>query len=131
MLRQREATAPDHRRRHLPLRRGRGGRANRRPVLNDGTFGWAQWIQRRALDGRILATTFDPTIDIVAIARASGCDAVRVCSPDELSPALDRAKRANADGVPFVVDVSVDQSHHHAEFDRFHGFEPAATSATV
>lgn len=100
-------------------------------VLNDGAFGWVQWIQRRALDGRVVATSFDPPIDVVAIAKASGCDAVRVGSPEELGPALERAKRANADGVPCVVDVPVDQAHHHAEFDRFHGFEPAATSATA
>jgi len=27
--------------------------------------------------------------------------------------------------------VPVDQAHHHAEFDRFHGFEPAHDSAVV
>jgi hypothetical protein len=30
-----------------------------------------------------------------------------------------------------VVEVPVDQAHHHAEFDRFHGYEPAPDSATV
>jgi hypothetical protein len=48
-----------------------------------------------------------------------------------LTPALEAAKRANADGRPFVVVVPVDQAHHHAEFDRFHGFEPAVDSATA
>lgn len=100
-------------------------------VLNDGAFGWVQWIQRRELDGRIVATTFDPAIDNVAIAKASGCEAVRVCSPAELTAALEQAKAANARGIPFLIDVPVDQSHHHAEFDRFHGYEPAASSATV
>jgi len=41
------------------------------------------------------------------------------------------ARQANADGKPFVVAVPVDQAHHHAEFDRFHGFEPAVDSATA
>jgi acetolactate synthase-1/2/3 large subunit len=99
-------------------------------VLNDGAFGWVQWIQRRDLAGRIVATDFDPAVDIVGIARASNCDAARIESPDQLIPALERAKRANADGVPFVVDVPVAQSHHHAEFDRFHGFEPDPASST-
>ncbi|GIW03708.1 MAG: hypothetical protein KatS3mg059_0328 [Thermomicrobiales bacterium] len=100
-------------------------------VLNDSALGWVQWIQRRALGGRIVATQFDPAIDIVATAKAAGCDGVRVNAPEELAPALERAKQANAAGVPFVVDVPVDQAHHHAEFDRFHGYEPAPDSATV
>ena len=100
-------------------------------VLNDGALGWVQWIQRRALGGRIVATQFEPAIDVVATAKAAGCDGVRVNAPEELAPALERAKQANAAGVPFVVDVPVDQAHHHAEFDRFHGYEPAPDSATV
>jgi len=100
-------------------------------VLNDGAFGWVQWIQKRELDGRVVATSFDPAIDNVAIAKASGCEAVRVGSAAELNAALVQAKAANARGVPFLIDVPVDQSHHHAEFDRFHGFEPDPSSATV
>ncbi len=94
-------------------------------VLNDGAFGWVQWIQKRALGDRIVATNFDPSIDIVAIARASGAEAIRVKSPQDLGSALSKAKKANANGIPFVIEVAVDQSHHHAEFDRFHGYEPA------
>jgi acetolactate synthase-1/2/3 large subunit len=100
-------------------------------VLNDGAFGWVQWIQRRALDNRIVATQFDPPVDIVGIAKASGCQGERVDAPGDLGAALERAKAANALGMPYVIDVPVDQSHHHAEFDRFHGYEPAADSATV
>jgi acetolactate synthase-1/2/3 large subunit len=100
-------------------------------VLNDGAFGWVQWIQKTELDGRVVATNFEPAIDNVAIAKASGCEAVRVCSAEELSAALERAKAANAKGIPFLIDVPVDQSHHHAEFDRFHNLEPMPTSATV
>lgn len=100
-------------------------------VLNDSSFGWVQWIQRRELDNRIVATSFDPGVDIVATAEAAGCRGARVESPDQLGPALEQAIEANGDGIPFVVEVPVDQSHHHAEFDRFHGYEPAASSATV
>ncbi len=98
-------------------------------VLNDGAFGWVQWSQKRGYDGRIVATQFDPQLDVVGVARACGCDGVRVESVEGLEAALARAKAANAAGVPFVVDVPVDQDHHHAEFDRFQGFEPAADSA--
>jgi hypothetical protein len=37
--------------------------------------------------------------------------------------ALERARQANAYGVPFVVDAPVDQNDHHAEFDAFHGLK--------
>ncbi len=100
-------------------------------VLNDGAFGWVQWIQRRALGNRIVATSFDPPIDILATALAAGCEGTRVESPADLESALRSALEANARGVPYVIDVPVDQAHHHAEFDRYHGYEPAATSATV
>lgn len=100
-------------------------------VLNDGSFGWVQWIQRRGLDGRIVATDFDPPIDILATAKAAGCEGVLVNSPEEFGPALEAAIEANERGVPFVVEVPVDQAHHHAEFDRFHDYEPAPDSATV
>ncbi len=100
-------------------------------VMNDNAFGWVQWIQRRGHDNRIVATAFEPGIDIVATAKAAGCDGIKVESPDQLGPALEAAIAANAKGIPFVVEVPVDQSHHHAEFDRFHGFEPLASSATV
>jgi hypothetical protein len=30
-----------------------------------------------------------------------------------------------------MVDVPVDQAHHHADFDRFHGYVLAPDGATV
>ncbi len=100
-------------------------------VMNDHSFGWIEWIQHRAHDSRVIASTFEPGIDIVATAKAAGCDGIRVESPEQLGPALEAAIAANAEGRPFVVEVPVDQSHHHAEFDRYHGYEPLASSATV
>ena len=99
-------------------------------VLDDSAFGWVQWIQKRT-EGPIVATQFAPGTDLVKAANAAGIEAVRVESPDGLRPALEAAKQANAEGRPFVVVAPVDQSHHHAEFDRFHGFEPAVDSAVV
>jgi acetolactate synthase-1/2/3 large subunit len=89
-------------------------------VMNDGALGWPRWSQTTQLDGRHIATSFDPQFDFVAVAKAAGCDGLRVESAAGLSDALERARRANADGVPFVVDVPVDQNDHHAEFDAFH-----------
>jgi acetolactate synthase-1/2/3 large subunit len=97
-------------------------------VLDDSAFGWVQWIQKRT-ESPIVATQFSPETDLAESARAAGIEAVRVDAADGLRPALEAAKRANADGRPFVVVAPVDQAHHHAEFDRFHGFVPAADSA--
>lgn len=99
-------------------------------VLDDSAFGWVQWIQKRT-EGPIVATQFAPGTDLAAAARAAGIEAIRVESASGLRPALEAARQANEDGRPFVVVVPVDQAHHHAEFDRFHGFEPAADSARV
>lgn len=100
-------------------------------VLDDGAFGWVQWIQRRELDSRIVATDFEPHVDLLAIAEACGCSTERLGSASELQAALERAKAANDAGKPHVLIVPIDQSHHHAEFDRYHGLEPAADSATA
>ena len=97
-------------------------------VLDDSAFGWVQWIQKRT-EGPIVATQFAPGTDLVASARAAGIDAIRVKTAEGLRPALEAARQANAEGRPFVVVAPVDQGHHHAEFDRFHGFEPAFDSA--
>ena len=99
-------------------------------VLDDSAFGWVQWIQKRT-EGPIVATQFAPGTDLVACARAAGIESIRVAAADGLRPALETARKANAEGRPFVVVVPVDQAHHHAEFDRFHGFEPAFDSATA
>jgi acetolactate synthase-1/2/3 large subunit len=100
-------------------------------VLDDGAFGWVQWIQRRDLDDRIVATDFEPHVDLVAVAKASNCEAERLTDAGHLHAALERAKAANDAGKPYVLVVPIDQSHHHAEFDRFHDFEPAPGSATA
>lgn len=100
-------------------------------VLDDGAFGWVQWIQRRELGGRIVATDFDPTIDIVGVAKACGCSSERLERAGDLRAALERARAANDAGKPHVLVVPIDQSHHHAEFDRFHSLEPASNSATA
>jgi acetolactate synthase-1/2/3 large subunit len=98
-------------------------------VLDDGAFGWVQWIQRRELGGRIVATDFNPEIDIVAVAQACGCSSERLERAGDLHAALERAKASNDAGKPHVLVIPINQAHHHAEFDRFHGFEPARDSA--
>jgi acetolactate synthase I/II/III large subunit len=89
-------------------------------VMNDGALGWPRWTQTNALQGRYIATAFDPAFDFIQVARASGCDGFRVSDVTELADGLERARKANEAGVPFVVDVPVDPSDHHEEFYAFH-----------
>lgn len=89
-------------------------------VMNDGALGWPRWTQTNGLDGRYIATEFEPVFDFVQVARAGGCDGYRVQDVSELAEGLERARRANAEGMPFVLDVPVDPTEHHAEFDAFH-----------
>jgi acetolactate synthase I/II/III large subunit len=100
-------------------------------VLDDGAFGWVQWIQRRNPGSHIVATDFEPHVDLVAVATACGCSAERLSDSRNLRAALERAKAANDAGKPHVLVVPIDQAHHHVEFDRFHDFEPAPGSATA
>jgi acetolactate synthase-1/2/3 large subunit len=100
-------------------------------VLDDSSFGWVQWIQRRNPGSQIVATEFEPHVDLVAIAKACGCSAERLADSRDLRAALERAKSANDAGQPHVLVIPIDQAHHHAEFDRFHDFEPAPGSATA
>ncbi|MDW8058904.1 MAG: thiamine pyrophosphate-binding protein [Thermomicrobium sp.] len=89
-------------------------------VLDDRALGWPRWTQRIALGGRIVATEFAATFDFTAVARAAGCHGERVGRPEDLAPALDRARRANDAGRPAVVAVSVDSDEHHPSFVEFH-----------
>ena len=89
-------------------------------IFNDRALGWPRWTQQTALGGRVIATEFHARFDFVTVARAAGCWAQRVETPEELGPALEAAKRANADGVPAVVDVAVDSQEHHPSFVAFH-----------
>ncbi len=89
-------------------------------VLNDGAFGWPRWGQTHSHDGRYIATEFDPPVDVVAVAHASGCEGWRVSQPEELAELLTRARQANAEGKPVVIDVPVDQEDKHEEFLAFH-----------
>lgn len=66
-------------------------------VFNNGALGWV----RHGQGDRPIASEFG-RFDHAAIARAIGCEGIRVERPDDLAPALDRALAANR---PAVVEV--------------------------
>lgn len=79
-------------------------------VMNNNAFGTIAGLQK-AHYGLTYGTTFEKaaspleqTPDYAAIARAYGCDGVRVASADEFRPALEAAIRS---GRPTVIDVAM------------------------
>ena len=76
-------------------------------VLNDGALGSILDGQRNGFGNRIIATTFETQPDFARIAEACQCHGERVDDPAEVRPALERARDANARGVPAVIDFIV------------------------
>ena len=68
-------------------------------VMNDSALGW---VRDDRLDRPEIAE-YIPT-DFAAIARGFGCQGVRVEKPQEIVPAIEKAKTAT---VPTVIDVMV------------------------
>lgn len=89
-------------------------------VLNDQALGWPRWGQKHSHDGRYIATSFNPPMDLVLAAKAAGCAAWRVEEEDSLGELLERARLANEGGHPAVVDVPIDQEDKHDEFLAYH-----------
>ncbi len=75
-------------------------------VVNNGFLGMVRQWQDRFHGGRRSASELTQTgPDLAALARAYGCDAAVVESPDELGPAFDAALAARR---PFVLDCRCD-----------------------
>src|SRR6185295_1057575 len=51
----------------------------------------------------------DPDIDFTKLAAGLGVEGEVVPGPASLRPALERAKRANADGRPYLLDIHVER----------------------
>jgi acetolactate synthase-1/2/3 large subunit len=88
-------------------------------VFADGGFGWVQFLQRES-GLPIEATDFGHRTDFVASARAQGVHAERVEHGAALADALDRARQANDDGVPALVEVEVARHEYAPGFVSFH-----------
>jgi acetolactate synthase-1/2/3 large subunit len=76
-------------------------------VLNNRSLGWIKYIQQ-TVGERYISTDFTAQPDFVQVAASAGCHAVRVENPEEVEPALEKARRANDGGQPAVVDVHVE-----------------------
>jgi len=76
-------------------------------VLNDQALGSIWDGQRAQFGNRTIATTFAVQPDFATIARACQCHGEKVEDPAEIRPALERAREANAQGKPAVLDFIV------------------------
>ena len=88
-------------------------------VFADGGLGWVQFLQRES-GLPIEATDFGHRTDFVAAARAQGAHAERVEHGSAVADALDRARRANDDGLPALVEVEVARHEYAPGFVSFH-----------
>jgi acetolactate synthase-1/2/3 large subunit len=76
-------------------------------ILNNFGLGWPKYRQRQ-MGERYIAVDFDSQPDFVHMAQAYSCYGERVERPEEVRAALERARRANQDGTPAVLDCIVD-----------------------
>jgi acetolactate synthase-1/2/3 large subunit len=88
-------------------------------VLNNFSLGWIKFAQRNRGD-RFISTDYKVQPDFAQIARASSCYGEKIEQPAEIRPALERALKANREGVPAVLDFIVDGWDFAPGFKRFY-----------
>ena len=78
-------------------------------VMNNSVLGNVRDPQRAMMNGRVIASEFVDT-NFAQIARAFGCQGVRVDRPDDLEPAIREALGAS---VPTVIDAVTEPNEPH------------------
>ena len=77
-------------------------------IMNNFSLGWIKLHQKAYNQGRYIATDFEFQPDFVKIAEANRCFGASVESPGEVREAIQRALKANSEGVPSVLDFIID-----------------------
>ena len=72
----------------------------------------------------------DPDIDFTKLAAGVGVEGEVVQQPPSLRPALERAKRANADGRPYLLDVHIERGGVGSQSTWHPGYSIAAERTT-
>ena len=88
-------------------------------VLSDGGFAWPQYIGV-ASGHPPSATDFEQRTDFALSARAQGVHGERVEHGSGVADALERARKANDDGVPALVEVEIARHEYAPGFVAFH-----------
>lgn len=81
-------------------------------ILNNFSLGFVRWWQKEFHKERYIASSFDSQPDFVKIAEASNCYGERVKKTQEVQGACKRAMKANAEGIPAVLDFVVDPKQY-------------------
>ena len=90
-------------------------------VLNNYGLGREEYYQKYWTEsGRLTATRFEAQPDFVKFAQANKCHGERVEKPQDIRSALERALRANRDGVPAIVEFVVGTFDFPEGFHEFH-----------
>jgi len=76
-------------------------------ILNNYSLGWIKYHEK-LLGERFIAVDFEAQPNFVAFGEACGCHAERVEDPKGVVTALKRAKSANEQGQPSIIDFVVD-----------------------
>ncbi len=88
-------------------------------VLNNFSLGWIKFGQKNR-GGRFISTDYKVQPDFARVARASGCYGEKIKEPAGIRPALERALKANREGIPAVLDFIVDGWDFAPGFKRFY-----------
>ncbi|TNE67796.1 MAG: thiamine pyrophosphate-binding protein [Alphaproteobacteria bacterium] len=101
-------------------------------IFNNGQY-QSNRINSARLKGRMYETgkyigvdLGHPTIDHVALAKAYGVAGEVVEQPDDIAPALLRAKAAMAAGKPYLVDIKIEKRFDGKESDWFDHYSVAS-----
>lgn len=88
-------------------------------ILNNCALGWPKYREQR-LGERYIAVDYTAQPDFTQLAQACGCHGERVEGVADVRPALERARRANQDGQPAVLDCVVGFEDLPEGFHQFH-----------
>ena len=82
---------------------------NNRSYNNERNRIWASSGKQFQVGRDMTCYLGDPDVDYANAASAFGVEGEVVATPEAFRPAFDRAKRANVEGRPFLLDVHVDR----------------------
>ena len=77
-------------------------------VLNSFSLGWIKYDERLAYGERYIGVDFQAQPDFLKLADAYGCFGESVENPGQVQEALQRAIKANNDGVPAILNFKID-----------------------
>jgi acetolactate synthase-1/2/3 large subunit len=90
-------------------------------VFNNDCLGWIKWGQKTGRDERYYCVDYDVNWKHAEAARAAGLQATLVERPEQSSPAIEAALRANSQGQPALIEVMVPWDETTPGFYEHHG----------